>query len=382
VIGNSNQGGRWKYSGRHKREEEQDASNKTEKPINLARFMAGFRKCYERDVLIILSALLLLYCGLEFRYQGGNPRSWDLLLITGLGLFIIGIYLAQWLPKRMEQTLDRLFSRRTLELDSDKLKAFKKRLTVSVNRNAQIVAIIVTILMLIAFLWAYRGKFPSESVVLAGFEAIGGYIAGFYVGRMIGYGQLGWLLKKEEIAIKVTAGHLDGVGGLKPVGDFYFFQAKVASIPAAYLAIWWFIIPFWPRYAEWREPYLGLLVIAISIEIAAFFVPMLSFHHVMQSEKRRRLKEADQLSFEITQLETQLPLTATAEEQNALMEQLSFKAKQYWAIENLPTWPFDSKTRRRFSLNNVALFLPFLGKGLGHAGLGKLLADVISNFSG
>lgn len=37
------------------------------------------------------------------------------------------------------------------------------------------------------------------------------------------------------------------------------------------------------------------------------------------------------------------------------------KIQYYWAIENMPTWPVDMKTSRRFRLNNVLLFIPLLG---------------------
>jgi hypothetical protein len=41
---------------------------------------------------------------------------------------------------------------------------------------------------------------------------------------MASYGRLGHWLKKQEILVQVKPGYPDGVVGLKPVGDFYFFQ--------------------------------------------------------------------------------------------------------------------------------------------------------------
>ncbi len=37
------------------------------------------------------------------------------------------------------------------------------------------------------------------------------------------------------------------------------------------------------------------------------------------------------------------------------------KTDCYWAIENMPTWPVDTKTKKQFKLNNILLFLPLLG---------------------
>ncbi len=51
--------------------------------------------------------------------------------------------------------------------------------------------------------------------------------------------------------------HVDGVCGLKLVGEFYFYQAMITALPAVFRAVWWFIFPIWPRdYRRWEELYL------------------------------------------------------------------------------------------------------------------------------
>ena len=197
---------------------------------------------------------------------------------------------------------------------------------------------------------------------LALFEVCGGYIAGWHLGRMAAYGGLGAALKAQRIEVRPTPGHLDGAAGLKPVGDFYFFQAMVAAIPSIYLAVWWFMIPLvtsvWPRYASWRSPYIGLLALSIAFEVLAFLVPMWSFHLEMQHEKLNLLKKADELSANIGALEAQLAEPAHPDSRRELQEQLALMTKYYWNIENMPTWPVDYKTRRHFTLSNVGLLLP------------------------
>ena len=82
-------------------------------------------------------------------------------------------------------------------------------------------------------------------------------------------------------------GHIDKAAGLKPVGDFFFYQALIAGIPAVFLAAWLIVIPLeGPRYEPWRRPYMSLLVLGIAFELFAFFVPMLWFHNEMTERKR------------------------------------------------------------------------------------------------
>jgi hypothetical protein len=160
----------------------------------------------------------------------------------------------------------------------------------------------------------------------------------------------------------VQPSHVDGVAGLKPVGDFYFYQAMVAAIPAIFLAAWWFLFPIWPRdYSHWEESYLVLLSAAMMAEILAFLIPIWGFHRIMVSAKEKFLKDADRLSVEISELRRGKESDQHANSKKLLSEQIESKTQRYWAIENMPTWPVDIKTKRRFKLNNLLLFIPLLG---------------------
>jgi hypothetical protein len=60
------------------------------------------------------------------------------------------------------------------------------------------------------------------------------------------------------------------------------------------------------------------------------------------------LVQADELISVLATIRTQLAGSKTSEERNELNEQLSFKTKQYWDIEQMPTlgrWMFR-QTRR------------------------------------
>ncbi len=128
------------------------------------------------------------------------------------------------------------------------------------------------------------------------------------------------------------------------------------------------LIPLYgTRYSYWRQPYLGLLALAIALEVLAFLAPMLSFHREMAGRKREFLREADKLSIEITKLAA----TPSAK------DQLAASTERYMALEDMPTWPVDTRTRRRFRINNLALLLPMVGSAFGNTELGKQIADVL-----
>ena len=176
----------------------------------------------------------------------------------------------------------------------------------------------------------------------------------------------------------MVPGHIDGVGGLKPIGEFYFFQAKIAALPAIYLIVWLLIIPAWPtdRYGVWRGPMLGFLAFVLAIEVLSFVVPTWAFHREMAAQKRAAEVEADLLSSEIVTLQRRLADAGPADAA-ALKEQLTKASERYRTIDELPTWPVDVRTRRQFRLGNLALFVPLIGKALGSESVANQVQDVL-----
>jgi hypothetical protein len=205
----------------------------------------------------------------------------------------------------------------------------------------------------------------------------GGYLGGRPLGRAVAYGTLGVFLRRHGHEPVARPGHLDGAAGLKPVGDFYFFQAMVLAIPAVFLAVWWAVIPLLGRYTNWRQSYLALLTVALAGEIMAFLVPMWSFHRVMKLQKEICLREADEISREVSDLQLRLMSTEAEEEREAINHRLSLRMDRYSAIDAMPTWPLDSGTRRRFTINNLALCLPLLSRVLNLSDSWKEFVDGI-----
>ncbi len=275
--------------------------------------------------------------------------------------------------------LTRLANRGTLALDSQALEQLK----VNLERRSQLWAKQGSLVASTAIILAFLGSSGFTKIPLMILEGLGGYIAGRYLGRMASYGTLSQVLRQNEWHLRLQPGHIDKVGGIKPLGDFYFWQAMVTAIPAAFLAIWWVIIPLLPRYQSWRQSYLGLLAVAIFFELLAFIIPLWLFHLDMEAEKLRLIKKADEYSYIISELRSQLLEVTSKTQEEQLQQSLSKLSQRYWDIEQMPTWPIDASIRRRFTLNNLALFLPLIGQLVGNSqiwnSLEKIIDGLVSN---
>ena len=347
------------------------------------------RRCF---YLFILLSLIGVVLSAIPEGKARDPLAWDLLMVSGFLTLVAGIFVARDARPKMEGSLSRLTDRGLLEVPGNEVKELEAKLEerasifIRVGGPAAALAILIAFLVLISKNW---GSPRGDGLLRLGiFETAWAYVVGRYLGRMAAYGMLGRFLKKEGVSVRVSPGHIDGAAGLKPIGDFSFFQAMVVAIPALFLAVWWLIIPIWPdpsfgpRYLEWRQPYLWLLALAITVEILAFVVPMWSFHVLMRQEQGRLFKKADALSESIAGIKARLAGSNTNQERNELTEQLAFKTKQYWDIEQMPTWPLDTRTLRKFTFRNVTLSIPILSEMLGLTGLWSHMARIVSVYFG
>jgi hypothetical protein len=345
---------------------------------------------------IVFGAVLLLYLAQNIGVVGLRVRRWDLLLLSGLGLLVVGLLLARTIEDRFGHMVERLRARGALEISDANLE----RLRASVDGRARAWAfrwaVVVSLVVLLAWTSVTeralhthsltttlaavsRGPHRLSFVFLVVVEVVGGFVAGFHLGRMASYGFAGMLFLRAHARLNVLPGHLDGVAGLKPVGDFYFFQASVAGLPALYLAVWSILIPlgFNKAYGLWEGLYVFIfLPLALAIEVLAFLVPIQWFHSVMAREKQNMLPEADRLSQDIAVVQERL-LAMAAREVATERERLHEMQDRYRLLEDMPTWPVDPRTRRRLRLQNLALVLPILGQVVGRSELGKQIADLL-----
>lgn len=343
-------------------EEPQDIPTRwLSRPIAIANAHFGW-------IVLATFLLLLVY---QFYHFGVNFRIWDYMPMSGYAALVIGVYLARHNRQRFQHALKRLLDRGTLQLPGT-AGQFMETLDADRRAWSNRGGVIVAMLLLAAYLVAYWPVTDSPPQMLWGLLAVGvAYIAGRILGRMVAFGFLGTYIDQTTVRIDTQPGHLDGACGLKPLGDFYFYQAGLVGIAAVHLALWSALIPVWTLrdYSRWGTSYFALLGVVIVLEILTFLWPMFSIHREMQRQKDRHLREADQLGRAIRERRRELEIADDVQRREVLSDQLQAMTERYHAIENMPTWPVDFKTKRRFTLSNLALITPFLGLILENVGL-------------
>lgn len=302
-----------------------------------------------RGYIVLVTALSLGVLANEVYTYGLDIAEWDWLLVTGFASLLAAGYFALVLPDEVTDCVNRLVDRRVLT-GSDPV-AFLDGVHQLARRNGLIAAPVVVGLLVVAFVTAYGNRLGRAGVLL-GVEAVGAVAVGLFIGRALTYGRLGRRLAEAGFTVRPDPDHLDGVAGLRPIGDLYFHQAGLLAVPGLYLAVWWIVIPvLGERYAAWRTPYVGLLAVIVVAELLAFLLPMIWFHRLMAHRRSELHREADALS------------ARHAGDPGAATD--SALTARYAAIEGMPTWPVDGRVRRRFGLGNVVLVLPVLAQVLG-----------------
>jgi hypothetical protein len=324
--------------------------------------------------LLTFTALALLV-GNELASAGASIGEWDLLFFSGCITVVGGLWLARGQPERFDAMLERLANRRALEdADGDvsysELTSIQTAIDDRARRWGRWFGFGLAVLIGLAFVGVNAARSGDAAIThdvlgpVVG--ALGGFLVGRPLGRMLSYSLLSRFLAHEKLCFRARPGHVDGAAGLKPLGDYYLYQALLLALPAAFLLVWSVIllIPSWEeRYPGWRETYLGLLVVAICIELVGFAAPLWRVHEVMKRQKREALVKADRalgpaIAEERKRLEQDLESDQRAAGRDRLLELTS----SYEAIENMPTWPLDRAVRRRLTLGNIALVVPLVSQ--------------------
>jgi len=355
----------------------------------LLSYAAGARQ----DLLLAILVVLLVvacayqYWGLPEGMPGAFPGygnsfvRWDWMLLSGLATLTVGVQIARGARSRLDQSIGRLIDRGVLAFGRDTHTAFNVALDARAGLWAQRSGLVVAVAIGAAFVLAFGIGLvlEPERLFLMVLELALGFAAGRYLGRMAAFGSLGWLLRGRHVRIVVRPGHIDGAAGLKPIGDYYLYQAALSALPAVFLAVWLVLIPVWPsnRYDQWRDAYLGLLPLALAFEVLAFLLPMRAFHQEMASQKQEQRRTADVRSREIADIQAELATCEDEQRRAGLKDQLASKTQQYWDIESMPTWPVDLRMWRRFTFGNAALALPLISEYLGLGGFAKQLVETL-----
>jgi hypothetical protein len=296
----------------------------------------------------------------------------DPLFVSGCLVAIAGLWLARGQWDRFREMLVRLTDRGALESDGrpvepqrvdDMYNAVRDR----AKRWGWYTGAALALVIASSFI-AVKGVEGDVVVALGGslVGAVGGLLVGRKIGHMIACSFVRRSLAEHKISFRTKPGDIDGAAGLKPLGDYYLYQAILVAIPAAFLAGWSliFLNDAWDRYyGGWREAYLWLLALAIAFEVSAFFAPLWRVHEEMKAQKRKAIEHADRdLSREIATARDELEQDLKSDRRTAVRDQLEQLTTSYRDIEAMPTWPLDRRLRRRLTVTNVLLLLPYIGR--------------------
>jgi hypothetical protein len=304
-------------------------------------------------VVTIMAGLLALEAVMWF---GPHPSGWDWVGLSAWIVLLVCLPVGLSLPSQADRAIQRLATRGVLVEPGDKLQ---DRIARSAEKYSRILGPATAIVLFVAYSLVWG---PGHRALFVGSAIVAAFLTGRVVGRAIAIGTLGRKVEDGKWTLQLQPGHIDGAAGLKPIGDLYFRQAAILGIPAAWLALMLILRGF--DMAGWGRYYFGLLVAAVAAEIAAFVVPMLSFHRVLRREKRKLLLEADRYGEQLHELEMELPAMADEARRQATV-QITGPRERILRIEHLPTWPIDATIRRRFTIGNGLLLLPIVGNMLG-----------------
>jgi hypothetical protein len=303
-------------------------------------------------------------------------RRWDAAFLIGWLSLLIGLELAVRARDRTSRALRRLVDRRALDIAGADVIALLRGLDRAGRRWAVGSASAAAATFMLT--WPRAGDFMRQwhswSFGLAATDQIlvvvAAATAAAWMGRMAAYGRLGGFITRRGLPLRVIPGHPDGAGGLKPVGDLFLYQSLTASLPAIFTAVWILLVslgranPALGHYAPFLDQYLWLLAFTIAFQALVFLLPMLSMHVIMLRQKAAFHAEADRLSRDIEAARTALNSENSNDDESA-PTRISRLVERYQALETAPTWPIDPSIRRRFTVRNVGLAIPFVGSLVG-----------------
>lgn len=324
----------------------------------IKRIPEPVRKFWAKAILLI--GIVAVYA-LSIIIDGPSIRDLDHLALSGVTFLILGLWVSMNVQDRMTMAIDQLDKRGGI-VGLNGAENFTKAL----EKNAFIWTVLITVAIAASF-W-FGLKWEDASTKFAVEWTIGGTLFGFIVslqlGRMVSYSLMNRYLKKEKISIISHPGHPDSLGGIKPLGYYFFFHAILFAIPLFHLGAWSLLIPGWEYwdYSVWRSAYALLFGVTLVLFLICCVWPILGLHEAMRERKATLLASNEPLSASIRELQEKIELTTDFPKKNEMSENLLVMTGHYYQIESMPTWPFNLKTLQSFALKlPLGLLGPLIG---------------------
>lgn len=323
----------------------------------------------------------------QLAYMADGQRG-DLLVIVAWLVLLIGLELAEGTTERLRYALLRLRHRGLLEGGTEAAERLERALGRSGRTLSMVGAGVVALTLVVT--WPRYGELAANwrewgfgpAVADQVWVTVTGAVIGSWLGRLVGFGLLGRTLRRHDVRLRMLPIHPDQAAGLKPIGDFYFYHSLLANLPAAFLGTWILVLslaqgaPAVDRYRPFLGQYLTLLAVAVLMGALAFVLPLYSIHRIMRRQKEEvLLAEADGLSSGIE--EAHVRAGRGDGETEAARQRLDELVERYRQIEATPIWPIDPSIRRRFTVRNLVLLLPFAGYVLGESPVWQEVTDLV-----
>lgn len=331
--------------------------------------------------------LIALYLGyqiwLNYQYFGTNWTCWDFMLISGFLAFILAVWLAADLDRRLNRAIDQLRLNNVLVIDDTGVAQLKQDMSTGGRAVQFWSGLLITLVIFGSYLYVFgpltmrvwtawqSGQHPQASATLIQIgsftfvSALGAALAGLLFGRLTHYGRLAGVLSKDERYLRIVPGHADGACGLKPIGDYYLYQALVFAVPIIWLSAWWaWIIPNYQDmpctltgqphrlFATWQVPYFFQWLVVLIYFYMGFVWPFLALRRrIKQARSSFNSSVAARLQDDIYALQNQLaePRAADAtQHQLTILPLIDAKSKELWAIRHMSGWPMDAGTLTKY----------------------------------
>jgi hypothetical protein len=334
-------------------------------------------------VVRMFLGVVALYLGyqiwLNTQFYGTHWRCWDYMLISGFLAFILAIWLAHDIGRRLDVAIDKLRLNNALIVTEDGVAQLKQEMSERGKRLQAWSAVFIGLLIFGCYVWVFgdfaykiwlawqQGLLPQGGVALiqlsvfTALSALCAALAGLFFGRLAHYGTLAGVLSTDRAGLRIAPGHFDGASGLKPIGDFYLYQAVLFAIPILWLGAWWaWIIPTYkdvicsvtgePQFLfrEWQGPFFIMWLVVLAYFHMGFVRPFLTLRkRIRNTRLTLNRDEAQRLEKDIFKLQERA-VSGGGTTGDALATEIEALSRRLWSIRNMWDWPMDTLTLTKY----------------------------------
>lgn len=356
-----------------------------------------------RWFLAVVALYLAYQIWLNAKYYGTDWPCWDYMLISGFLAFLVAISLASDINRRLDAAIDRLRLNNALIVTEDGVARLKEDMAER-GKTIQIwSAFVIFSLIFGSYVWVFgtvaaqiwhawrQGALPQGGVALVELgiftliSALAAALAGLFFGRLAHYGTLASVLSTDEGRLRIVPGHFDGASGLKPIGDFYLYQALLFAIPILWFGLWWaWIIPNYkdvicsvtgqPQFLfrEWQEPFFILWLVVLGYFYFAFVRPFWMLRRRLRTTRADlNQHEAVRIEGEILERQKRL-LLETSDRRDDTADEIDRLSRHLWSIRTMTDWPMDFSTLAKYrSIVLGEVLLPLAAAAVSSFDLGS-----------